>query len=53
MDTEMEKKIYYVKRKYFNFKKVYPMLVMDINFDKETIDLSHKRIKSDNRDKYI
>lgn len=53
MDTEMEKKIYYVKNKYFNFKKVYPMLVMDIDFDRERIDLSHKRIKADERDKYI
>jgi translation initiation factor 2 subunit 1 len=52
-NTELDKKIYYERKKYFNFKKVYPVLVMDINFDKGYIDLSHKRIKSDERDKYI
>jgi translation initiation factor 2 subunit 1 len=52
-NTELDKKIYYERKKYFNFKKIYPMIVMDINFDKGYIDLSHKRIKSDERDKYI
>jgi translation initiation factor 2 alpha subunit (eIF-2alpha) len=52
-NTELDKKIYYERKKYFNYIKVYPMMVIDINFDKEFIDLSHKRIKSDERDKYI
>jgi translation initiation factor 2 subunit 1 len=52
-NTEMDKKIYYDRKKYFNFTKVYPMLVIDINFDKNHIDLSHSKIKADERDKYI
>lgn len=51
--TELDKRIYYDKKKYFNFIKVYPMLVLDINFEKEHIDLSHSKIKSDDRDRYI
>lgn len=51
--TELNKNIYYERKKYFNFIKVYPMLVLDINFDKGHIDLSHSKIKSDDRDKYI
>lgn len=52
-NTELEKKIYYERKKYFNFKKVYPMIVTDIDFEKHFIDLSHKKIKSEERDKYI
>jgi translation initiation factor 2 alpha subunit (eIF-2alpha) len=52
-NTELDKKIYYERKKYFNFKKVYPMLVIDIDFDRKFIDLSHKKIKSEDRDKYI
>ncbi len=52
-NTELDKKIYYDRKKYFNFQKVYPMLVTDINFDKGHIDLSHCKIKAEDRDKYI
>lgn len=52
-NTEMDKKIYYDRKKYFNFSKVYPMIVIDINFDKGHIDLSHSKIKPEDRDKYI
>jgi translation initiation factor 2 subunit 1 len=52
-NQQIDKKIYYERKKYFNYKKVYPMMVININFDKGYIDLSHRRIKSDERDKYI
>lgn len=52
-DTEIDKKIYYDKKKYFSSKKIYPMVVIGINFEKEHIDLSHRKIKPDDRDKHI
>lgn len=52
-DTEMDKKIYYVKKKYFAIGKKMPMMVIDIDFNRDQIDLSHKQIKDDDRDKYI
>lgn len=52
-NTEMSKYIYKDRKKYFNFTKVYPMLVININFDKNHIDLSHSKIKNDDRDTYI
>jgi len=52
-DTEMTKKIYYEKKKYFNYVKFYPLVVTNIDFNKGNIDLSHSKIKNDERDKYI
>lgn len=52
-NTEMDKKIYYDRKKYFNFTKTYPMIVTDIDFDKEHIDLSHSKINVNDRDTYI
>lgn len=70
MSKEMDRKIYYIRKKYFVPGKVYPMLITNIvilnnNLDDECddecnngkrnyrIDLSHKKIKSNERDKYI
>ena len=65
MLSEIEKKIYYIRDKYFSYGKVYPMIVVDLEFDDDDdensedscqnykINLSHKKISADDRDKYI
>lgn len=51
--SELDKKIYYDRYKYFNFKNKYPMTVVNIDYEKGLIDLSHKKIKSDERDMHL
>lgn len=52
-DSDIKKKLFNVKKKYFSQSKIYPMMVIDINFNDNIIDLSHKAIKPEDRDKYI
>jgi translation initiation factor 2 subunit 1 len=51
--SELEKRVYYDKYKYFNFKKVYPMTVLAVDPRKGQIDLSHRKIKANEREKNV
>jgi translation initiation factor 2 alpha subunit (eIF-2alpha) len=69
INKELDRKIYYIREKYFIKNKVFPMMVTNIDiyndnsddddndnddgYKKYQIDLSHRKIKSDERDKYI
>lgn len=43
--TELDKKVQPNPKKHFSEKKVYPMIVMDVDTDKGVIDVSYRRIK--------
>lgn len=51
--SELDKRTYYNRHKYFNFKDKYPMTVINIDYESGLIDLSHKKIKSDERDTHL
>ena len=51
--SELDKRTYYNRHKYFNFRDKYPMTVINIDYKNGTIDLSHKKIKSDDRDFHL
>lgn len=53
MESEMMKNIHYIKEKYFVKNKVFPLMVIRIDYDNQEIDLSHKRIKPEDRDMHI
>jgi translation initiation factor 2 alpha subunit (eIF-2alpha) len=51
--TELDKKVQPNPKKHFTEKKVYPMIVMNVDIDKGVIDVSYRRIKECDREKYL
>jgi translation initiation factor 2 subunit 1 len=51
--SELDKKVYKDRHNYFNFKNKYPMTVINIDYEKGLIDLSHKKMKSDDIDLHL
>lgn len=51
--TELDKKVQPNPKKHFSEKKVYPMIVMDVDAAKGVIDVSYRRIKEIDREKYL